>query len=227
MEPENIPAENPNPNPNSNSIPSPEPILAPEPESIPVSEPISEPVVESTIVLPKSQKTLFTILIVIIIILLGIVGYKFLVPGSTPAEPDGQANVEPPEPGSIIKKGSEVEPVLQQTVINAFLKQKALFASGNIPEIRKYLVNGSLPEDRERVSTLLASTTDADLKNYIVPFNTVMNIITVDMLKSAEATWTFGPNMDKVRIVKAIPPGNPDGIKMVTIDLVKNNGVWY
>lgn len=189
---------------------------------------------KTVVVVNKPKKNIVLVGIVIITLMAGVLSDRYLGAGfhfffngegTIYNTRDGKQNY-------IIQKGSEVDPVLKEEIISAYLKQKNLFASGNFPEIRQYFLDSALTNSKETIQ--LSNTSDSDLQKMVRLFNQVFAIATEDVLRDPDTVWTFNKNMDRVRIQAKIStpknsayPATKADTKSIYIDKTYTNGQWY
>jgi len=191
---------------------------------------------KTVVVVNKPRKTIVLVGIVILTLVVGVLSDKYLGAGfhfyfnAPGTHYDTQNGLQ----DYIVQKGNEVDPVLKESIIGAYLRQKNLFASGNLPEIRQYFLDSTPTSSKEEAAKELSTMSDSDFQEMVKPYNQVFSIATEEILRDPDAVWTFSKNMDWVRIQAKIPtpknsayPATKDDTKSVYVNKIYTNGQWY
>ncbi len=127
--------------------------------------------------------------------------------------------------GRIIQRGDEVDPTLQNTIINAYESQKSIYLSGDITAIRKHMILADAPQAAQ-----IANMSDADLvkmNTYQIQAITRRATSTIPF-RSHDAVWSF--NKDKTTVLIKLPTTVTSENGQVGNDDEQgsySNGQWY
>lgn len=184
---------------------------------------------KTVVIVNKPKKSIVLVGIVILTIIVGILSDMYLGAGfhvsfnSPGVHYDTQNGLQ----NFTVQNGDEVDPVLKDTIINAYHNQRAVFSSGNLSSIRQYFLDSAPATSKDEITKQITNMSDADLQKLVDLFNKIGSLATDDVLRSPDTVWTFSKNMDSVKIQAKLTTTNADGINKITIDMVYTNGKWY
>lgn len=180
-------------------------------------------IAKTIVVVNKPRKGIALVGIVILTIILGILSDKFLGAGFHVSVRTPNASYSNTG-NTTTKKGNEVDPQLQTTVISALNNKKEVFASNDTTVIKEYLLAASASDPK--YIDQLNKASNEDLLKYANIVNQIAPYFTDEVVRSTDATWTFNEGMTLIRIrTKASFDGGQNGT--VYIDMQFVNGKWY
>jgi hypothetical protein len=126
----------------------------------------------------------------------------------------------------IVKTGDEVDPTVKNDIVAAYLKEKALFTSGNVVQIRQYVIDGTPSSSKAIITQQITALPASDMQKIIANYNELFSLVSGSALRSATTTWAFTSDMEHVQITVPVA-SSTSAIPKVTINMIYNNGEWY
>ncbi len=85
----------------------------------------------------------------------------------------------------IVENGNQADPILHTTIINNFLSAKAIYSSGDLVVIRKYLLN-AIPAGPQQQK--IANLPDSNLNKAAAVYNEIYGVVTESILRRPDTT---------------------------------------